>query len=80
MLSFFKKQFLPVGLVVAALLGMIYPDAGQAAARWPTQYVAIFAIFLTSGLMLRTDEIRAALAAWRGSLWGSFSILLNFFS
>ena len=27
MLSFFKKQFLPVGLVVAALLGMIYPDA-----------------------------------------------------
>ncbi len=76
MLSFFKKQFLPVGLVVAALLGMIYPDAGQAAARWPTQYVAIFAIFLTSGLMLRTDEIRAALSAWRGSLWGSFSILL----
>ncbi len=76
MLPFLKKQFLPIGLVVAALLGMAYPDAGQAAARWPTQYVAIFAIFLTSGLMLRTDEIRVALSAWSGSLWGSFSILL----
>jgi len=70
-----KKQFLPIGLVLAAVVGITYPDAGVAAAGWPTQYVAVFLIFLCSGLMLRTAEIRAALSAWTGTLWGSFSIL-----
>ena len=76
MSQFLKKQFLPLGLVLAAVVGTTYPAAGLTVARWPTQYVAVFIIFLCSGLMLRTDEIRAALSAWSGTLWGSISILL----
>ena len=75
MQPFLKKQFLPIGLVLAAVVGIAYPAAGVKAAAMPTQYVAVFLIFLCSGLMLRTAEIRAALSAWSGTLWGSFSIL-----
>lgn len=42
----------------------------------PTQYVAVSAIFVCSGLLLRTDEIRAALRAWGATAWGVLSILL----
>ena len=42
----------------------------------PTQYAAVSVIFVCSGLMLRTDEIHAAFAAWGATLWGGVSILL----
>ena len=66
---------LPVGLVVAAIVGLAWPEPGRALGRLPTQYVAVSVIFVCSGLLLRTDEIRAALSAWTATAWGSLSIL-----
>lgn len=73
--SFLKRQFLPVGLIAAALVGLLFPEPGQYMATLPTQHVAISVIFICSGLLLRTQEIRAALLAWPATLWGSLSIL-----
>jgi len=75
LLSFLRKQFLPAGLVTVAFIGLIFPAPGQFMATLPTQYVAVSIIFICSGLVLRTDEIHAALSAWSATLWGSTSIL-----
>ena len=74
-LSFCRKHFLPIGLVTVALLGFGFPAPGLYMAGLPTQYVAVTIIFLCSGLMLRTDEVHAALSAWSATLWGCVSIL-----
>ncbi len=77
MLSFLKKQFLPVGLIAVALVGFFFPAPGLYVAQRPAaQFAAIAVIFVCAGLALRTDEIRAALSAWSASLWGLLSILL----
>lgn len=75
MTGFLRRQMLPVGLVTVALIGLVWPAPGRAMAAWPTQYVAVSIIFLCSGLLLRTDEIRAALSAWPATLYGTLSIL-----
>lgn len=74
--GFVKRQFLPIGLVVCAILGLVLPAPGQYMAKLPTQHVAVSIIFVCSGLVLRTEEIRAALTAWPATAWGAFSILL----
>ena len=76
LLRFLKKQFLPVGLLTVALVGLIFPAPGRYMAMLPTQYVAVSIIFICSGLLLRTEQIHAALSAWKATLWGSVSILL----
>jgi sodium/bile acid cotransporter 7 len=76
MLAFLKKQFLPLGLVSAALVGLLFPGPGLYMDGLPTQYAAVSVIFLISGLLLRTDEIRAAFSGWKATLWGCLSILL----
>ena len=75
LLGFLAKQFLPVGLVSFVLIGLSFPGPGRYIASLPTQYVSVSIIFICSGLMLRTEEIFAALSAWRATLWGSLSIL-----
>lgn len=75
LLGFLIKQFLPVGLVAVVLLGLTFPAPGRYIASFSTQYLAVSIIFLCSGLMLRTEEIYAAISAWRATLWGSLSIL-----
>ena len=75
MLSFLQKQFLPVGLVTVAVVGFFFPTPGIYMAGLPTQYVVVSMIFLLSGLMLKTDEVHAALAAWKATSWGCVSIL-----
>ena len=74
-LAFLRRQFLPLGLLTVALVGLSYPVPGRYMGGLPTQYVAVTAIFVISGLMLRTEEIQAAFSAWRATAWGSFSIL-----
>ncbi len=74
-LSFLRRQMLPVGLITVALIGLLWPTPGRAMAELPTQYVAVSIIFLCSGLLLRTDEILAAISAWPATLWGMISIL-----
>ena len=73
--AFLKRQLLPVGLLCAAFTGLVWPLPGQVMGRLPTQYVAVSIIFLCAGLVLRTDEVRAALKSWKGSVWGTLSIL-----
>ena len=75
MLSFLQKQFLPLGLVTVAAVGFFFPAPGIYMAGLPTQYVAVSIIFLLSGLMLKTNEVHAALAAWKATSWGCLSIL-----
>ena len=74
--SFVKRQMLPTGLLCAAVVGVAWPEPGAFVGALPTQYVAVSIIFLCSGMLLRTDEIRAAFSAWKASLWGIASILL----
>ena len=74
-LSFLKRQMLPVGLLCAAAVGLAWSDPGRYMGTLPTQYVAVSIIFFCSGLLLRTDEIQAAFSAWRASGWGIVSIL-----
>ena len=73
--EFVSKQNLPIGLLTVVIVGLVFPQPGRYLATLPTQYVAVSAIFFLSGLMLRTEEMFAALFAWRGSLWGTVSIL-----
>lgn len=75
-LAFLRRQFLPIGLVAAALVGVVFPAPGLYMAGLPTQYAAVSLIFICSGLLLRTSEIRAALSAWKATAWGGLSILL----
>ena len=74
-LGLLQSQFLPIGLVTAAGVGVFFPTPGQYMAELPTQYIAVSFIFLLAGLMLKTDEVRAALAAWQATSWGCVSIL-----
>jgi sodium/bile acid cotransporter 7 len=74
--TFIKKHFLPIGLVGVALVGLSFPQPGIYMAGLPTQYVAVSIIFICSGMLLRTSEVRSALSAWKATAWGSFSILL----
>lgn len=73
---FLWRQFLPVGLITVAVVGVLLPAPGRFMAGLPTQHVAVAIIFVCAGLRLRTDEIRAALSAWRATAWGTLSILL----
>lgn len=73
--AFAKKHFLPIGLVSVALVGLSFPRPGIYMAGLPTQYLAVSIIFICSGMLLRTSEIRSALTAWKATAWGGFSIL-----
>jgi sodium/bile acid cotransporter 7 len=75
LLDFISKQFLPVGLIAVALVGLFIPAPGRYMAVLPTQHVAVSIIFICAGLRLRTGEINAALSAWTATLWSSLSIL-----
>ncbi len=74
-LDFLRRQLLPVGLLSVAVVGLVWPSPGRAMGQLPTQYIAVSAIFVCAGLLLRTDEIRAAFRAWRATTWGVLSIL-----
>ena len=73
--AFLKKHFLPIGLVSAALVGLDFPGPGIYMAGLPTQYIAVSIIFICSGMLLRTSEVRTALTSWKATTWGCFSVL-----
>lgn len=73
--AFLKKHFLPVGLVGVALIGLVFPRPGMYMAGLPTQYLAVSIIFICSGMLLRTSEVRTAVSAWKATAWGCFSVL-----
>ncbi len=76
LLAFLRKQMLPVGLLTAAAVGLVWPEPGRYMGQLPTQYVAVSIIFICSGLVLRTADIRAAFSAWPATLWGCLAILV----
>ena len=74
-LSTLQRQLLPLGLIAAAVVGILLPRPGQFMAQLPTQYVAVATIFVCSGLLLRTQDLRAALSGWPAAVWGCLAIL-----
>ena len=74
---FLQRQLLPLGLLTVAAVGMLFPEPGRFLNSLAApKYMAVSIIFICSGLLLRTDEIFAALSAWKASLFGTVSILL----
>jgi len=74
-LSTLQRQLLPLGLITVAAIGILLPRPGQFMAHLPTQYVAVATIFVCSGLLLRLQDLRAALSAWPAAIWGCLAIL-----
>jgi len=76
-----QKYFLPIGLALALLLGLVLPELGRALAsaslgEWGVvQTLCMVVIFVISGLTLKTDDVFAALRVWRAIAFGVASIL-----
>ena len=75
LLGSLRRQMLPVGLITVAFIGLVWPEPGRYMGHLPTQYAAVSIIFICSGLVLRTADIRAAFSAWPATLWGCLAIL-----
>ena len=81
MRKFALKHFLPLGLVLAIIVGLIIPQIGAAFASVRIgkygvfQTLFVFVIFIITGLTLKTDDIKKALKAWQATLFGVTSIL-----
>ncbi|DBA98420.1 TPA: hypothetical protein ACH3X3_012432 [Trebouxia sp. C0006] len=74
--QFLIGQFLPVGLLLAMLLGFLCPSPGIKAADAGLQTLTTTGIFIISGLNLKRGEATQALTAWRSILYGLATILL----
>ncbi|TKY53490.1 sodium/metabolite cotransporter BASS4 [Spatholobus suberectus] len=74
-LKFARSNVIPLALVGAVTLGLAYPSLGCAADKYNVSKIGPFGIFVISGLMLRSEEIGAAVEAWPVGLFGLVSIL-----
>lgn len=74
--QFLQDQFLPVGLLLAMLIGSIAPKPGIQAANAGLQTFTTTGIFIISGLNLKRGEAAQALSAWGSILYGLVTILL----
>ncbi|XP_057742619.1 probable sodium/metabolite cotransporter BASS4, chloroplastic isoform X2 [Arachis stenosperma] len=74
-LRFAGNNLLPLALVSAVGLGLAYPSLGCAADKYNLSKLGPFGIFIISGLMLRSEEISAAVEAFPVGLFGIVSIL-----
>ncbi|XP_020202700.1 probable sodium/metabolite cotransporter BASS4, chloroplastic isoform X2 [Cajanus cajan] len=74
-LKFARSNILPLVLVSAVTLGLAYPSLGCVADKYSVSKIGPFGIFVISGLMLRSEEIGAAVDAWPVGLFGLVSIL-----
>lgn len=73
--SFLNAYLLPIGLLSFVVFGALVPQPGVAIAHQATSYFCVIGIFFYSGLFLRTEEMKAAIKAYRASIWGMVSIL-----
>jgi solute carrier family 10 (sodium/bile acid cotransporter), member 7 len=72
----FMDWHMPFGLVLAVLLGIVFPGPGAFVAReTPLSTISIVYIFLVSGLRLQLSEIRRAVQSPWAALAGVVSIL-----
>ena len=65
--AFVIQHHLPLGLIVAVLIGFVAPWPGIVVGQAPINTISICGIFFISGLQLRTDEVKKALGASRAS-------------
>ncbi|CAI8608784.1 unnamed protein product [Vicia faba] len=75
-LRFARGNVLPLALISAVTLGLTYPSLGCALDKYRVSKIWPFGIFVISGLMLRSEEIGAAVEAWPVGLFGASHILL----
>ncbi|CAJ2673456.1 unnamed protein product [Trifolium pratense] len=74
-LRFARGNVLPLALISAVTLGLTYPSLGCAVDKYHVSKIGPFGIFVISGLVLRSEEIGAAVEAWPVGLFGLVSIL-----
>ena len=74
-LGFMNAYILPIGLLVFVIFGALVPAPGVAIKHEATKYACVVGIFFYSGLFLKTDEMKAAVRAYKASIWGFVSIL-----
>ncbi|KAK2400442.1 Sodium Bile acid symporter family [Trifolium repens] len=74
-LRFARGNVLPLALISAVTLGLTYPTLGCAVDKYHVSKIGPFGIFVISGLVLRSEEIGAAVEAWPVGLFGLVSIL-----
>ncbi|KAJ4720604.1 putative Bile acid:sodium symporter [Melia azedarach] len=75
LLKFASDNFLPLALMGGVALGLANPSLGCLADKYHLSKFSTFAIFIVSGLTLRSGEIGAAAEAWPVGLFGLCSIL-----
>lgn len=73
--SFLNAYLLPIGLLAFVVFGALVPEPGVAISHQATSFICVIGIFFYSGLFLRTEEMKAAIKAYRASIWGMISIL-----
>mmetsp|Transcript_27291 Transcript_27291/g.68726 ORF Transcript_27291/g.68726 Transcript_27291/m.68726 type:complete len:439 (+) Transcript_27291:338-1654(+) len=79
--AFGVKHFLPLGLVLALIIGLAFPLPGawlgghRVGNYKVVQTICIVGIFIISGLTLKSSEVKAALKAWAAFLYGVVAIL-----
>jgi len=74
--DFADAQFLPLGLLLAIVVGLSNPAPGLWLGEQPFTKLAPAGIFLIGGLKLRTDEAKRALRDVKAVTWGVVSILI----
>jgi len=74
--DFADAQFLPLGLLLAIVVGLSNPAPGLWLGEQPFTKLAPAGIFLIGGLKLRTDEAKRALRDVKAVAWGVVSILV----
>ncbi|PKA57328.1 putative sodium/metabolite cotransporter BASS4, chloroplastic [Apostasia shenzhenica] len=83
LLNFARNNFLPLALVSGITLGLASPQLGRFADKYPISKFSTVGIFFISGLMLRSEEIGAAIKAWPvgilGLVWSFFIPCLTHF-
>ncbi|OIW01491.1 hypothetical protein TanjilG_19417 [Lupinus angustifolius] len=67
---FAGNNVLPLVLISSVALGLTYPNLGCALDKYSLSKFGPFGIFVISGLMLRSEEISAAVEAWPVGLFG----------
>lgn len=74
---FFFKQFMTIGILIALLVGFVFPKLGDFVGSWKgSTYVCVIMIFLHSGLKLKVAAIKDVFKQYRGFIWGVISIIL----
>ena len=72
---FYRFQYLPLGLLTAMTLGVLFPHPGAAAAKMGLGKLSMTGIFILSGLALRVTDVKSAVSDYKPILFGLLFIL-----